>query len=207
MRKKGFILIPIIIFGFLIIFGYFVYISVRPGNNSKVTPKQFNYSDSNTTSIQTEPSPTSDHTQTPGTYKYNDIQFEYPTNWTYKYNDKDSHSYFTKMGDDKYTVSFSAEWTDDVPFESLKKFLEQFYLLSNAEFSTLDGRETVRIDYTSFDGIKNGETDVNSVIWIMSNDKKTIYSLQLSTLSDDRIDNVAGNKLFNQILSTFKFSD
>jgi len=131
------------------------------------------------------------------TYKNGGIAFEYPPNWIEKPVLVQGSGFTQEFDDpeDKYIFSFSSignyNQVTGKPYATIDEFVGMPYKVGAVTADGQEGRQPLP---------RAGSEDVNSAVFF-SVDAKAIYTLELKA-----VDIGGGRKLFEQILSTLKFS-
>jgi len=151
------------------------------------------------------PDPTADwkiFTSTPG-----NLSFKYPSSFISKPEVTNGIAIIQDFTDKsgKYTLSFSItnnyNQTTEKPYANIDEYINLPYQVKIIKIAELDGRQPLP---------RAGSENENQISFF-SADKKTIYTINLKTgdssLNTSEADITAGQTLFNQILSTFKFTN
>jgi hypothetical protein len=153
----------------------------------------------------TQPTISPDETSGWKTYGNEEYGFElkYPSAWTKLSPTLTGTGSFQEFSDPNHiftlTISKRANYNNETgkPFNSLKEYVNMPY---GGRILKVDGQEGIQ--YLP----RAGSENINSVDFF-SKDLKNIYAIDLETTSKTDAQIQEGQKLFGQILSTFKFFD
>ena len=173
-----------------------------------VTPApSFTQTEQLTTPTPTTITPTPNPTANWKTYRNEAVTFKFPSSWEEKPVVTSDSGYTQEFNDpqNKYTLTFSSlknyNPATGEPYASIDEYINMPYKVKAVTIDGQDGRQPLP---------RAGSEHIIAVMFF-SKDSRNIYTLKLQTGNNPMDTNEAkakeAQKLFDQILSTFKFSD
>lgn len=134
------------------------------------------------------------------TYTAEEFSFKYPSNWSQETIIPIGSGAIQEFKNKDFTLTFefrgNYSQADGKPYEDLTyDFLKFKYVLPT---KYLDGQEAIQV-------LPRAGSENKNQVYLFSKDKKSILRLELDTLSEEDAKIVEGQRIFDQILSTFKF--